>query len=125
MFSLTITAGQLMKKRRKINKNTISQNTINIQYLQTYILWQIVENICIKTTNYQILIAMVTVTRHIFHWCASALYAYRYCYKSSFDKQKMNKNMNNYKYNYNTLKQLISSCNVILYIVFMGDIFSL
>ena len=75
MFSLTITAVHLMKKEGKCN--TILQNTKNIQYLQTYILWQNVENIFIKITNYQILIAMVTVTRHTFHWCASALYAYR------------------------------------------------
>ena len=107
MFSLTITGVQLMKKEGKCN--TILQNTINMQYLQTYILWQIVENIFIKITNYQILIAMVTVTRQIFHWCVSALYAYRYCYglsKSSFDKEKVKKDTSNY--NYNTLKQLIS-----------------
>ena len=88
MFSLTITVVQLMKKEGKCN--TILQNTINMQYLQTYVLWQIVENIFIKITHYQILIAMVTVTIHIFYWCASALYAYRYCYglpKSSFDKE--------------------------------------
>ena len=52
MFSLTITAVQLMKKEGKCN--TILQNTINMQYLQTFILWQNVENIFIKITNYQI-----------------------------------------------------------------------
>ena len=52
MFSLTITAGQLMKKEGKCN--TILQDKINMQYLQTYILWQNVENIFIKITNYQI-----------------------------------------------------------------------
>ena len=80
-----------------------------MQYLQTYILWQIVENIFIKITNYQILIGMVTVTRHIFNWCASALYANRYCYglfKISFDKEKVKKDTSNY--NYYTLNQLIS-----------------
>ena len=65
MFSLTITAVQLMKKEGKCN--TILHNTINMQYLQTYILWQNVENIFIKIINFQILIAMVTVTRHIFY----------------------------------------------------------
>ena len=74
MFSLTITAVQLMKREEKCN--TIVQNTINLQYLQTYILWQIVENIFIKITNYQILIATVTVTRYFFYWCASPLYAF-------------------------------------------------
>ena len=74
MFSLTITAVQLMKKEGKCY--TIVQNTINMQYLQTYILLQNVENIFIQITNYQILIAMVTVTRHIFYWCASPLYAF-------------------------------------------------
>ena len=98
----------------------ILQNTINIQYLQTYILWQIVRNMFRKITNYQILIATVTVTRHIFHWCASAVYAYRYCNglsKSSFDKEKVKKDTSNHKFN--TLKQLISTCNVIVYIEFM------
>ena len=65
MFSLTITAVQLMKKGGKYK--TIVQKTINMQYRQTYILWQNVENIFIKITNYQILIAMVTDTRHILY----------------------------------------------------------
>ena len=67
-------AVQLTKKEGKCH--TIIQNTINMQYLQTYILWQNVGNIFIKITNYQILIAMVTVSRHIFYWCASPLYAF-------------------------------------------------
>ena len=50
MFSLTITAVQLMKKEGKCNM--IVQNTINMQYPQTYILWQNVENIFIGITNY-------------------------------------------------------------------------
>ena len=74
MFSLIITAVQLMKKEGKCN--TILQNTVNMQYLQTYISWKNSENIFIKITKYQILIAMVTVTRHIFYWCASPLYAF-------------------------------------------------
>ena len=64
MFSLTITTVQLMKKEGKCN--TILQNTIHMQYpCRPYILWQNVETILIKITNYQILIAMVSVTRHI------------------------------------------------------------
>ena len=48
-----------------------------------FVSWQMIEHIFFQIINHEILVAMVTKTRLIFHGYVAALYVYRHRYRLS------------------------------------------